>query len=212
MKAIMEKCSYACKIDAMYNNQNTKYLPRSGLSLWGLVICMSWFYFWIYLDSLWKDISSQLFLFLVHEVRKWKLYFKLILRAVWTPSAFPGNPDLSVLVHYIDTQSVFPCFGLSVFLSLSLVSRFHRAMCLSIILSSSATGPKNTLLLTPAVLHPAHPHVIKHVCWDTRSLSLSQTHCTDDISSLQPSWSVFQLEEDEQICCFLSVTSRVSQK
>lgn len=88
-------------------------------------------------------------------------------------------------------------------------SAFYRAVRLSIPLRSSATGPKNTLL-TPAVLHPACPCVIKHVCWDTRSLSLSlsgRLHWWHK----QSSWSILQLEEDKQICCFLSMTSQVSQ-
>jgi len=92
--------------------------------------------------------------------------------------------------------------------SLSLVSRFYRAVFLSIILHSSATRPKNTLL-TPAVLHPANSRH-KHVCWDTHSLSLSDTLCWWH-KQCQPPWSVFQLEEDEQICFFLSVTSNVAK-
>lgn len=46
---------------------------------------------------------------------------------------------------------------------------------------------------------------------ETPTHFLSQTHCTDDTSSPQPSWSVFQLEEDKQICRFLSVTSSVAK-
>lgn len=134
------------------------------------------------------SISSVLFLFLVYEMRKWSSVFSLFVCSLNTDYLPWKARFICTYLHVCKQWMCFLGFFFLwfVFYSLSLVSRFYRKMCLSIIPCSSATRSKNTLP-TPAVFHPAYPHVIKHVCWDT--LSLSQTHCTDDISSPDPSSS-----------------------
>lgn len=92
---------------------------------------------------------------------------------------------------YLWFSSVFALFFCC---SASFFFFLFKGMCSPCTMCSFATGPKN-ILPTPAVLLPAYPHVVKHVCGDTRSPSLSRKlhrwhkHFPDTSSSPEEGWA-----------------------